>query len=145
MAAVAERLTGVPARFSVPVVQSAQGALIGTIGLYWDARRHAAGSESYWTAPHLLMLWGLEAAVITAALLHGALDGPRASGERPARGPRILVLVETLVVAGLVRLMAPGRPRLPRGEMTVAPGARLMLLSGGLAMAVFPWAGRLDG
>jgi hypothetical protein len=33
----AERLSGFPARLSFPIVMAAQGALIGTIGLYWDA------------------------------------------------------------------------------------------------------------
>lgn len=38
-----ERLSGLPGRFSFPVVQAAQGAMLGVIGLYWDAWRHAGG------------------------------------------------------------------------------------------------------
>src|SRR3954453_4437668 len=133
-AAAVERLSGVPARFSLPIVQAAQGGLIGVIGLYWDAR--SDGGDAYLTGPHLLMIYGFEAAVVTAALLHGVLPGPRAAGERARRVPRVLTVVESLVVAGLGGALAPGRR--PEPAASLSAGARVMLWSGTLALAVFP-------
>src|SRR4051794_35219853 len=133
-AAAVERLSGVPARFSLPIVQAAQGGLIGVIGLYWDAR--SDGGDAYLTAPHLLMIYGFEAAVVTAALLHGVLPGPRAAGERARRVPRVLTVVESLVVAGLGRALAPRRR--PQAAAPLPRGARVVLWAGALGPAGLP-------
>src|SRR3954471_8649899 len=107
LAAFAERVSGVPARFALPVGQAAFGAVVGTAGLYWDVASGDRGG--LWSGPHVLIVFGLEAAVLTAAMLHASMEGPRAPGERPAvgRGPKVLLLVERLVVAGLLRALAP--------------------------------------
>jgi hypothetical protein len=138
MARWAERVSGLPARFSLPIAQAAQGALVGVIGLYWDAWRHHRGAHGYWSVPHLLILWGLEAAVVSAALVHEKLGGPLARGERSTRrGRRPLLLVEDALNVPIVRLLAPGRRLRGRDAATMAVGGRVMVWAGTAGLTAF--------
>jgi hypothetical protein len=106
---LAERQSGVPARFIVPILAAAASLIVAVIGMYWDIGYHVdhGRDEGVLTVPHLLIVGGLNG-LVAAAVLHGLMRGPRARGERSVLG------------------------------LSLAPGAVLVLLCGSIALLGFP-------
>ena len=80
---LAERQSGVPARFVVPVLVASASLLIAVLGMYWDIGYHIdhGRDQNLFTLPHDLIVIGLQG-IVVAALLHGIMPGPRGRGER---------------------------------------------------------------
>ena len=107
----AERRARIPAKYLVPVALAGLALQVAVVGMYWDIGYHVdhGRDQGVMTLPHLLIVLGLQGIVI-AALLHAALPGPSARGERVV----------------------------PRLGWRLAPGGVVMLLCGGIALIGFP-------
>jgi hypothetical protein len=106
-----ERLSGVPARYIVPVIVAGVSLQVAVLGMYWDIGYHIdhGRDQGVFTAPHMFIVAGLQGIVI-AALLHGVMDGPAARNER----------------------------RIPALGLRMSPGGIVMLICGGIALLGFP-------
>jgi hypothetical protein len=109
--AMPERLARIPAKHLVPVLIGGLALQVAVVGMYWDIGYHIdhGRDEGMLTLPHLLIVVGLQG-IVVAALVHGALPGPAARGER----------------------------RLPMLGWRFAPGGIVMLVCGGIALLGFP-------
>ena len=109
--AKSERISGVPARFIVPVVVAGISLQVAVLGMYWDIGYHIdhGRDQGVFTAPHMFIVVGLQG-IVLAALLHGAMDGPESRNER----------------------------RLPALGLRMSPGGIVMLVCGGIALLGFP-------
>ncbi len=107
----AERFSGVPGRYIVPVIIAGIALQVAVLGMYWDIGYHIdhGRDQGVLTAPHMLIVVGLQG-IVLAALLHGAMDGPAARNER----------------------------RLPALGLRMSPGGIVMLVCGGIALLGFP-------
>jgi hypothetical protein len=107
----AARRARIPAKYLVPVALAGLALQVAVVGMYWDIGYHVdhGRDQGVLTLPHLLIVLGLQGIVI-AALLHAALPGPSARGERVV----------------------------PRLGWRLAPGGVVMLLCGGVALIGFP-------
>jgi hypothetical protein len=105
-----ERVSGVPGRFIAPVVVAGVSLQVAVLGMYWDIGYHIdhGRDEGVFTAPHMLIVAGLQG-IVLAALLHGRMRGPQARNER----------------------------RLPLG-LSMSPGGIVLLVCGGVALLGFP-------
>jgi hypothetical protein len=108
---LAERESGVPARFIIPVLVASASLLIAVLGMYWDIGYHIdhGRDQNLFTLPHDLIVIGLQG-IVAAVLLHAVMPGPRARGERSFFG----------------------------GRLSLAPGAMQMLACGSIALLGFP-------
>jgi hypothetical protein len=106
-----QRVAGMPARYIVPVLVASVSLQVAVLGMYWDVGYHIdhGRDQGVLTLPHLLIVAGLQGIVI-AALLHGAMRGPAARGER----------------------------RIPALGLRLSPGGIVMLVCGGIALLGFP-------
>jgi hypothetical protein len=109
--AKSERISGMPARFIVPVVVAGISLQVAVLGMYWDIGYHIdhGRDQGVFTAPHMFIVVGLQG-IVLAALLHGAMDGPAGRNER----------------------------RLPALGLRMSPGGIVMLVCGGIALLGFP-------
>jgi hypothetical protein len=109
--AKSERLSGVPARYIVPVVVAGISLQVAVLGMYWDIGYHIdhGRDQGVLTAPHMFIVVGLQG-IVLAAFLHGAMRGPAARNER----------------------------RLPAIGLRMSPGGIVMLVCGGIALLGFP-------
>jgi hypothetical protein len=107
----AERFSGVPARYIVPVILAGVSLQVAVLGMYWDIGYHIdhGRDQGVFTAPHMFIVAGLQG-IVLAALLHGVMDGPAARNER----------------------------RLPALGLRMSPGGIVMLVCGGIALLGFP-------
>src|SRR5919204_2379221 len=109
--AKSERLSGVPARYIVPVIVAGISLQVAVLGMYWDIGYHIdhGRDQGVLTLPHMLIVAGLQG-IVLAALAHGAMRGPAARNER----------------------------RLPALGMRLSPGGIVMLVCGAIALLGFP-------
>src|SRR3954463_7768432 len=107
----AERLAGMPARHAVPALLGGLALQVAVLGMYWDIGYHVdhGRDQGVFTAPHMLIVVGLQGIVI-AALLHGVLGGAGGRGDR--------------------RVRALG--------LRLSPGGIVMLVCGSVALVGFP-------
>ncbi len=108
---LAERESGVPARFIIPVLVASASLLIAVLGMYWDIGYHIdhGRDQNLFTLPHDLIVIGLQG-IVLAVVLHAIIPGPRARGERTFFDDRV----------------------------SLAPGAMQMLACGSIALLGFP-------
>src|SRR5437588_1131235 len=108
---LAERQSGVPARFVVPVLVASASLLIAVVGMYWDIGYHIdqGRDQNLFTLPHDLIVIGLQG-IVVAALLHAVMPGPRGRGERSFFD----------------------------GRLSLAPGGMQVLACGAIALLGFP-------
>jgi hypothetical protein len=108
----AERATGLPGRFIIPVLVAGLSLPVALVGMYWDIGLHIdhGRDANPITVQHMLIVIGLQGIVI-AALLHAFMPGPSA--------PR-------------------GELRLVGGRARLAPGGLQLLLCGSIALLGFP-------
>jgi hypothetical protein len=106
-----ERIAGLPARHAVPALLAGLALQVAVLGMYWDVGYHVdhGRDQQVLTAPHLLIVVGLQGIAI-AALLHGVLRGPGGRGD--------------------VRIRAL--------ELRLSPGGVVMLVCGSVALIGFP-------
>src|ERR671934_1034669 len=106
-----ERISGVPARYIVPVIVAGIALQVAVLGMYWDIGYHIdhGRDQGVLTAPHMFIVVGLQG-IVLAALLHGVMRGPAARNER----------------------------RLPALGLRMSPGGIVMLVCGGIALLGFP-------
>jgi hypothetical protein len=109
--AKSERLSGVPARYIVPVIVAGIALQVAVLGMYWDIGYHIdhGRDQGVITPPHMFIVVGLQG-IVLAALLHGAMHGPAARNER----------------------------RVPALGLRMSPGGIVMLVCGGIALLGFP-------
>jgi hypothetical protein len=103
-----ERLAGMPRRYVVPVLLASASLLVAVLGMYWDVGYHIdhGRDEGVLTAPHLLIVAGLQG-IVVAALLHGFMPGPAARNERTiaALGLRLSPGGIVMIVCGAIALL----------------------------------------
>jgi len=111
-----ERISGVPGKYSAPVVAGVTGMLVGGVGEATDIAYHVdfGRDENLLTVPHTMILLGI-AAIALAGLLALLLPGPS----------------------------APGSLRVRRWSLP--PGGLLIVLCSALALAAFPLDGTWHG
>jgi hypothetical protein len=97
-----------PARYVAPVLVASISPQVAVLGMYWDVGYHIdhGRDEGVVTVPHLLIVAGLQG-IVVAALLHGAMRGPAARGERriPALGLRLSPGGIVMLVCGAIALL----------------------------------------
>src|SRR5262245_51819376 len=81
--AAPERVSGLPARFIVPMLVAGLALQVAVLGMYWDVAYHIdhGRDDGVITVPHTLIVVGLQG-IFAAAVLHGFMKGPKARGER---------------------------------------------------------------
>ncbi len=105
--AAPERVSGMPARFIVPMLTAGIALQVAVLGMYWDVAYHIdhGRDQAIFTLPHTLIVLGLQG-IFASAVLHGLLKGPRARGERRlgplslAPGGAIVLLCSTIALIG---------------------------------------------
>ena len=97
-----------PARYAAPVLVASISLQVAVLGMYWDVGYHIdhGRDDGVMTMPHLLIVAGLQG-IVVAALLHGAMRGPAARGERriPALGLRLSPGGIVMLVCGAIALL----------------------------------------
>ena len=105
--AAPERVSGMPARFVVPMLTAGIALQVAVLGMYWDVAYHIdhGRDQAIFTLPHTLIVLGLQG-IFASAVLHGLLKGPKARGERRlgplslAPGGAIVLLCSTIALIG---------------------------------------------
>jgi hypothetical protein len=105
--AAPERVSGLPARFIVPMLTAGIALQVAVLGMYWDVAYHIdhGRDANVFTLPHTLIVVGLQG-IFAAAVLHGLMKGPRARGERRlgplslAPGGAVVLLCSTIALIG---------------------------------------------
>ena len=109
MIAAPERVSGMPARFIVPMLTAGVALQVAVLGMYWDVAYHIdhGRDAQVFTLPHSLIVLGLQG-IFASAVLHGWMKGPRARGERRV------------------------------GPLSLAPGGAVVLFCSSIALVGFP-------
>jgi hypothetical protein len=105
--AAPERVSGLPARFIVPMLTAGIALQVAVLGMYWDVAYHIdhGRDANVFTLPHTLIVVGLQG-IFAAAVLHDLMKGPRARGERRlgplslAPGGAVVLLCSTIALIG---------------------------------------------
>jgi hypothetical protein len=109
MIAAPERVSGMPARFIVPMLTAGIALQVAVLGMYWDVAYHIdhGRDAQVFTLPHTFIVLGLQG-IFASAVLHGWMKGPRARGERRV------------------------------GPLSLAPGGAVILFCSSIALVGFP-------